>query len=379
MFYELISILKDGVGPILNAILPLAPIWVPLMFIVIWWDLWINYKRRLYIQGQGSTLLEIKIPREMMKSPQAVELFLNNIYHIGVGNLIKVYWEGSVRPWYSLEIVSMGGAVKFFIWMPKNYKNRVETQLYAQMPNVEVHEVPDYALGIHRNPEQYTFGWFGQFALTKDDVYPIKTYIDYGLADDPKEEFKHDPIVAFLEFMGSLKKGEQAWLQILIQGHTKEGLKLGRIFSRPDWQKAAEKEIKEIIKKNAPKMGEGREPLLRDISTGHQDVIKALERTTGKVAFDTMMRGTYFAEKEVFNPTNTGGFIGSIAQFGSPALNGFKPGWTAGYDYPWQDFRGNKKARNERVALEAYKRRSFFNPPFKNFRGRPFVLSTEEL
>ena len=135
---------------------------------------------------------------------------------------------------YSIELVSLGGQVHFYIWCHKNFKSRVETQLYAQFPNIEVHEVSDYALGVHHDLTKYSFGWIGQFALTKADAYPIKTYIDYGLDKDAKEEYKHDPIVAVLEYIGSLKAGEQAWIQILIQPHAKEGLLHGRIIPKPN-------------------------------------------------------------------------------------------------------------------------------------------------
>ncbi|MHB0977980.1 MAG: hypothetical protein ACYC1K_01050 [Minisyncoccota bacterium] len=357
----------------------LAPIWFTLALILTWLDLWLTYKRREWIKAQGSVLLEIKIPREMFKSPLAMEMFLNSLYGAGVGNLMDVYLKGRVRTWFSLEIISIDGQVRFLIWGHKNMKSRIEAQLYAQFPNVSVQEVADYTLGIHRNPEKITFGWFGQFALTKADAYPIKTYIDYGLDKDAKEEYKHDPIVPMLEFLGSLKKGEQAWIQILIQSHSKEGLKYGRVFTKPDWKSDIEKEIKAIVKKATIKTEDQKNPTSLNLSKGQAEVIAAMERTASKYAFDTMIRATYFAENDVYNPANIGGLLGSFAQFNSQTLNGFKPNFTAGVDYVWQDFRGANKKNNEEKLLEAYKRRAFFNTPFKHFHGKPFILTTEEL
>lgn len=316
----------------------------------------------------------------MLKSPQAMEIFLANLYNVQVGSLIAVYWKGSVRFSFSLEIVSIDGQVHFFIYCDKNYRLRIETQLYAQFPGIEVHEVPDYALNIHRDPSKRTIGWIGQLEYTKSSAYPIKTYIDYGLDKDPKEEFKNDPLVPLLEFLGSLKKGEQAWVQILIRGHTKESLKYGRIFTRPDWKDEIEKEIKDVLKKARFKTEDERAPSGMHLSEGQKDVVSAIERTTSKPAFDTMIRVTYIADNEVYNPTsNIGGLIGSIVQFGANDRNSFKPGWKADYDYPWQDPFGKKRAENEEELLEAYKRRSFFYPPFKNFHGKSFIMTTEEL
>jgi len=384
MFSEITSLIdstfrSELAQQTLHYIWILIPVWVPLFLILVWFDLWLTYKRHEWIKAQDSVLLEIKIPREMFKSPLAMEIFLNSLYSPSVGNLLDVYFRGRVRAWFSLEIVSIGGKVKFLIWAHKNFKGRIEAQLYAQFPNIEVHEVPDYALGVQWDSEKTTFGWFGQFALTKADAYPIKTYIDYGLDEDAKEEYKHDPIVPMLEYMGSLKEGEQAWIQILIQSHTKEGLKYGRIFTKPDWKKGIEKEIQEIVKKATMKTEDQKSPTIINLSKGQQEIVAAMERTSAKYAFDTMIRATYFGEKDVHNPANIGGLLGTFLQFNSQTLNGFKPGFSAKPDYPWQDFRGAKRKNNEERLLEAYKRRSFFNTPFKNFNGKPFVLSTEEL
>lgn len=358
----------------------LAPIWIPVLLCVVMFEIWIHLKRREWIRDQGSVLLEIKLPREQTKSPLAMEQFLNHLHQTGVGSLIDVYLKGRVRPWFSLELVSIGGSVHFFIWMHSGFRQRVETQLYAQFPNIEIHEATDYSLGVKHDLEKLSFGWMGQFTLTKPDPYPIKTYVDYGLDKDPKEEYKIDPLVSVLEYLGSLKKGEQAWIQVLVRAHAKEGLKLGRIVTKPDWKKDVEKEIKEILKKGVLKDKEDKTvDSTKHLSQGQKDVISAIERTTGKVAFDSMIRTAYIAEKEVFSGGNIGGLIGSITQFNTNSLNGFRPDFKASYDYPWQDPRGKKRASNEQKLLEAYKRRSFFEPPFKNFHGKPFILTTEEL
>ncbi len=364
---------------ILKSAWNLAPLWVPILFVLVWFDLWFNFRRREYIREQGSTLLEIKIPKDMTKSPLAMELFINNLYNKAVGSLLSVYMKGQTRPWYSLELVSIDGVVHFYIWCQSSYKGRLEYQLYAQFPNIEIHEVEDYALKVHHDLKKYKFGWFGQFVLTKKDPYPIKTYVDYGLDKDPKEEYKIDPMVSVLEYLGSLKKGEQAWIQILIQPHTEEGLKYGRIFKKPDWKGAAEKEIKEILKKGTFKAEDDKKVSSLALTENQKKVVDAIERSVGKNAFDTMIRATYFAEIEAYEATNIGGIIGSMYQYNSNNLNGFKAGFVAAYDYPWQDFRGNKRRENERKLLEAYKRRSIFNPPFKNFHSKPYVMTPEEL
>ncbi len=367
-FWEFIDIAKVS-----------APVWIPVLLGAVFFEVWISLKQREWVASQGSVLLEIKLPREQMKSPVAMEMFLNHLNQGGVGTLLDVYLKGRVRTWFSLELVSIGGAVKFYIWMHKSHRTRVEAQLYAQFPNIEIHEVEDYAMKVDHNPEKWKFGKLLQFTLTKPDAYPIKTYVDYGLDKDPKEEYKNDPIVSVIEYLGSLKAGEQAWIQILVRSHAKEGLKLGRIFVKPDWKKAVESEVKKILKEARFKVDEEKAPSGQHMSEGQKDVVRAIERTTGKIAFDTMIRAFYFAEKDSFNGASIGGLIGTMTQYNSASLNGFRPDFSADYDYPWQDPFGKKRLSNERKLLEAYKRRSFFAPPFRNFKGKPFILTTEEL
>src|SRR5690348_8720638 len=82
----------------------IAPVAVPLFCLSLFISLWLRYKQRQWILAQGSTLLEIKLPAEIFKSPAAIEVFLNGIYEPIAGSLTDIYVKGKVRPWFSLEI-----------------------------------------------------------------------------------------------------------------------------------------------------------------------------------------------------------------------------------------------------------------------------------
>ncbi len=364
----------------LHFIWSLWPVWIPLLLVRGVFHTWMEYRQREWIKAQGGVLLEIHLPNEILKSPVSMEVFLQALHQAGVGTVTDVFFKGRVRQWFSLELVSDGGKVHFYIWMHAGAKKSVETQLYALFPNLEVKEVMDYALPIHHDLTKYKFGRLGNIILTKEvHAYPIKTYVDYGLDRDPKEEYKHDPMAPMIEYLGSLKPGEHAWIQILLRAHTKENYKYGRLIPRPDWKEAAEKEIKAILAKGKFKGPEAKDGDPKFLSEDQKEAIKAIERSLSKSAFDTMIRAFYFAETEKFNPVNIGGILGAFKSFSSPTLNGFKPGTGAGFDYPWQDFMETRKKANEQAFLEAYKRRSFFAPPFENLGDNPFILTTEEV
>ncbi|HEY4528299.1 MAG TPA: hypothetical protein VJJ48_00525 [Candidatus Paceibacterota bacterium] len=358
------------------------PVWLPILLVYLSIVTWLSYKRREWINAQEKVLLEIKIPPDIVKSPLSMEIFLQALHQPFAGNLTEVYFKGRVRIWFSLELVSEGGRVHFYIWTFASARKQVETQLYSVFPDVEIHEVPDYALAIHHDPTKYKFGKFSHIVLTKADAYPIKTYIDYGLDKDPDEEYKNDPIAPVIEFLGSLKPGEHAWIQILLQGHTKEGLNYGRIITKPDWKVAANAEIKKILKEAKFQGEPGKDapaPKPIALSEGQKDTIKAIERSIDKNAFDSMIRVAYFAEEAVYNAANIGGILGAFKQFGSGNLNGFKPSSFI-FEYPWQDFAGIRKTKSEKQMLEAYKRRGIFNEPFDNFHDdKPYILTTEEV
>ncbi len=171
---------SEGVRTVAYYVYILWPLWLPLIFGILFVDLWMRYIRAAYIAKQSSVLLEIKLPVEMLKSPLAMELFLVAFFHVSTPNFLETYYEGKIRPWFSLELVSLGGEVKFYIWAWKSYKNWIETQIYAQFPNIEVYEVEDYTLPARVDLEKTpVFGL--HYGLAKPDAYPIRSYIDYGL------------------------------------------------------------------------------------------------------------------------------------------------------------------------------------------------------
>ena len=358
----------------LTLLLSVYPIWLPILLIVVFWNMWLDYIRTEYISEQQFVLLEIKLPKEITKSPAAMEIFYTALYQTGSATFFETYWKGKVRPWFSLEMTSFGGQVHFFIWTWEKFRNLIEAQLYAQYNNIEIFEVPDYTTSMVIDPVNHPL-WITQYKLIAPDPYPIKTYIDYGLDRDPKEEFKIDPITSVIEYLGSLTRGEQVWIQIMIQAHKKEGFSEGRIIKKSDWKEGAMAEIKKI--RDASVQGDSKFP---NPTKGQQEKIAAIERSIQKWPFEVMIRGGYFATKEANQISKRiSGLIGAFRQYSANDFNGFKLGEFTDYDFPWQDFRRIRRNAREREALDAYKKRSFFNPPYKHYRGKPFILNTEEL
>lgn len=363
----------------------LWPVWVPPLLFIATWNWWVKFRRAAFLWSQDMILLEIRVPADIEKSPLAMEAVLSGI-HIkpGEGEWYSLWWKGKVRPWFSLEIVSFGGEIHYYVWTRKGFKRNIEANFYAQYPTVQVVEVEDYAIRQTADMSQANL-WGCNFKLTKDDEYPIKTYIEYGLDKDPKEEYKIDPAANMLEFMSTLGKHEQIWIQIMIQVSKKKWRDDGRqmieyirkfgALSRKDGEKAKadQKKKEDEAKEKGEKI---QEPMMRFLAKDEERAVEAIERNTGKHAFDVGMRGLYVANEGHFDGSKISGFLAMFKQFSAENLNGFMPfgGMTQYSDFPWES--NKDKIETKKELLDAYKRRSYFHPPHEE---KPFVLSTEEL
>ena len=386
LFSKVIDATPDQVLPIvLQIFVGVFPIVLAVILFVIFWPIWVTYIRSEFHFKEKYTVLEIKLPKETHKSPLSMEIFLMSLHQTGgEGNWYDKYWLGKTRPWFSLEMVSIEGNVHFFIWTRSKNASFISSSLYAQYPGIEVHEVNDYTKSVHFDAKTMNI-WGCELELTKPDPYPIKTYVDYGMDKDTKEEFRIDPIAPLIEFLGSIGSNQSIWIQIVTRAHKKEHLKPGHWWKATDkWKDEAQDEINKLMMRD-PKTKAIKVVVTEDkqltpkITKGEEEVITALERSISKQGFDVGIRLMYIAKKESFNPANIGGLTGSFKQFSSEHLNGFKPRgdkYSPSFSYPWQDYKEIRQNSMRKSLLEAYKRRSFFHDPVK---GKVFVLNSEEL
>jgi hypothetical protein len=384
------QIFKTGVWPIVGQyFVYLAPVFAAILLGILFWEVWMKYVRQSFFLELKYTILELRLPRDTFKSPLAMETVLHAIHNTADTSWYNRIWNGEVRPWYSLEIISIEGQVKFLIWTEDRRKSNLKSALYSQYPGIEIHEIEDYSKDIQWDPKVWKV-WASEFQLVnKNNAYPIKTYVDYGLDKDPKEEFKIDPLVHLLEWMGSLRPNEQAWFQFIITAHKAEHRKPGTLWSVKDYdalKEDAKKAVNEILLRDPktkvagevnPETGFAKLPT---ITKGEQEIVASIERKVQKLVFDTCIRTLYIAKREVFDtPFGIGGCISSLKQFNAEHLNGFKPGgklMPGSFDYPWQDYQNTRRNYYSKRVLMAYRRRSAFYPPIK---GKVIYLNTEEL
>jgi hypothetical protein len=343
------------------------------------WKLWIHYIQQDFISGIDFVLLEIIPPRDVLRSPKAMELFFTNaLYHWSLKGGKEEYWQGAVWFWFSLEIASIDGQVHFYIRTPTRVRSLIETQLYAQYPQAQVKAVEDYTLAVDEiSPTSEWNGWGCEFGLKKPEAYPIKTYVDFGLDKDPKEEQKVDPLSPIVELFGSLQKGEQMWLQIVVTPSKKEYHTHGTWFGKHDWVQEAHNQLfKELApfssKKDVDTYEEGigfkRGRIEVRVPPHLEDVIKKMRAKPSKIGFDTGIRVMYVAKKEVFDMSNRRNIRLIFRQFASPDSNELERiNSTQGDAYGGIFTISSETVMrlSSRMLLE-YQERAFFHPPLRH-------------
>lgn len=373
-----------------NWIVGTSPIWLPVALLTGAWRVWIWYAQSLYISGRNPILLEMKIPQEISKSPRAMEIAFS-LFSISSGETTFIHrgWKGQVRPFFSFEIASFGGDIHFYVWCWKNYKSEVESAIYGQYPEVELHEVEDYASKFEFDPKIHA-GFATEWRLEtyqpgisagslEINAYQPRSYIDFELDKDPKEEHRIDPLATVLEFIGNIEPHEQIWVQLVIRKCGKKNI-LFTYDEDHDWIHAVESEVEKIRTKAAVISGGTVKGVLKEL---HEDEnpsrppqpratwkqteqMRSMERHLGKYPFEFGGRGIYISGNgHLHGPTYTGMRwlwkpMGSAQYFTQ-----LRPRrWSCDFDYPWQDIADWRFNNQIRRALDAFRRRMFFHTPW---------------
>lgn len=381
-----------------------APIWAPIVLLIGAFRIWVWYSQSLFLAGRKPVLLEMKVPRDITKSPRAMEVALTNLWlSSGETTFYDRGWKGQVRPFYALEIASFGGDVHFYVWCWAAHRAFMEQAIYGQYPEVELFEVEDYASKFKLDPKKhwcFAADWrkephsrgdkYGKGEFSGVDAYPLKTYVDYELDKDPKEEFKVDPMGTILELLGSLQPQEQMWISLVFRRSGKYGILITN--DRDDeWRKKVKDEVDKLRVQAAvvrPEIQEDvlghagehtmqRVPQIRP-SWMQGQLMQSMERNVSKLPFEVIAHGVYITSGEIRSP-----FFTSLRwiwkPYGNPSYSSYlRPRrWHSVFDYPWQDFHGYR--RNHvipRRFFDCYRRRGGFHTPWVLPSN---ILTVEEL
>lgn len=367
----------------------LSPFWLTYTIVHFSVYRWIAANRVEWMAKQEYVLLEIRVPRDVRKTPLAMETVFTSM-HLSPGESTwwKKYVEGRVRPWWTIEIVSLGGRVHFYLWTRKGLRRGVESYFYAQYPGIEIVEATDYSLLTDPSHAPYEM-WGTDYKFTKSDALPFKTYVEFMKPDSPmaKPEEQIDPIAQVIETLGAIGPNEQFWVQMAFRVHKGEKFKGQKTSSGADYtiKDEASKQLEDLRKQTVRKTtvidanGKPREQeSFPNPSRGVQGAMELIERKMSKPLFDVGIRSIYTAPKDAFQGATVTNLIGLFKAFSSETMNGFGiTHWFANYDdQPWQDRKGIHRAHTAHNLTDAYRRRAFFHEPYR----LPYmIMNTEEL
>ncbi len=319
---------------------------LPLIAFFIFWDFWLLYLHIRFVKAISWKLLEIQIPKNVLKTPKAMEQIFaaaHAPYSYGILPFDK-YWKGKEELWMSFELVAHAGESHFYLRLPKDFQHMMESAIYAQYPEAEVSEVEDYLKDfpeILPNAEIDLSGF--EEMLRHENYLPIRTYLSF---EDPTEERRLDTIAPIMELMSKLKDDEQLWYQLVVrptgedfkrEGEKKVnqilgieskdkkkgilaeffglGVTLGEVvrapFEHPDM------EVKK--KDEAPRM-------MRFIVTpGEKDMTEAIQEKISKIAFEATPRFMFLTKQGNPDPGVMSALHGFVRQFNTQNLNSLKP------------------------------------------------------
>lgn len=389
-------------------------------------EAWLFYRRSIYKDNIKWDLLEMRIPREVNKSPRAMEQFFVGLHGLGnfAGDFLEKYIDGEVTLWWSMEIVSYGGEVHFYIRTPKNRRKMIEALLYAQYPTVELVDVKDYMDDFPKDTKEIykkDYNIFGsEVILRKEDAYPIRTYEDFGLdkmsSSREEGEIKSgiDPISALLEALGGIQKEENVYVQILVRPANNKW--------RDEAKKVAAKLLGIEEKKEVKKQGAGaglaefgynlikapvehptwaeekkevKEEKKKEITSSDKKIAEAIEKSMSKPGFESLIRFLYYAPKSIFSVNFARrGLLGAFNQYATPDLNSFRSNSKVETRTRWVYFphlfvKQRVEARKQRI-LHNYRNRKLpeestwgkvtVSHPFNvQLYSKTYILNTTEL
>lgn len=391
-------------------------LWLPPALFVFGKNLWKGYLKVRYYKSLEWVLLEIRIPRDIEKTPEAMEQVFAGLQALYWGfDPLETWWQGLQHDYLVFEMVSMGGETRFYVRLPVFFRNLVEAQIYAQYPETEIVEAEDYMRALPDAVPNAEWNMFGlEFSFEKPDPYPIRTYRDFlTLTAGDKEFEKVDPFASMAELLGRLRPGEHMGYHLLLRPAQTGGT--------DKWRKEGEALVDKLIgKRERPKKGpiaralEPLEPvtsgwgealaplltggeatsaapkkeqslpetLMLHLSPGVKDIVAAIERNIMKPGFEVIVRFCYVARRDVYSLSHVASFVGGLKTYNTQTGNGFKLNsatMATKANWWWPEFMKSWKSTHKKTLYyQYYRARKPFTDTY-SLKSKFIVLNTEEL
>lgn len=364
---------------------------LPVVAIIIFWEFYMLHVNVLWLKKIKWKTLEIKIPKNILKTPKAMEQVFAAAHALhGSRTFLETYRGGELEYFMTFEIISHAGESHFYVRLPDRYQNVIESAIYSQYPEAEIIEVENYKERLPEILPNKNFDIFGgEWTLGNKSCYPIRTY---PMFEEAVEEQRIDPIALLMETMSKLKGDEQMWFQVLIRpvlnttikkegeeivnkllGVEKEKKKgffaefLGLGFTAKELLLAPLEHPSQEVKREEKPMNF--KMLMMNPAT--KDVIAGIQEKISKITFQASVRFLFIDRQGSLKKDMFFAATGFLKQFGTQHLNFFRPNMST-FTKVYGLFKKTRVAWRKRMLYERY-RDIMFSP------GTPPVLNVEEL
>ncbi|MBI3255896.1 MAG: hypothetical protein HYZ63_02900 [Candidatus Andersenbacteria bacterium] len=367
-------------GPTLVFLAPylLAGGWLVLFMFTLWivWETYRLLKAIDYVSAQEWSFIQITLPADAVQTPKAMEV----AYNVWDGlhknpDLIEKYFDGYLEAWYSCELQCTMGTVRYIMVVPTNHRRFFEGVIYGQYANAEIKEVEDYTLKYSWRDNGKKFNMYGtEIVLTKPDIYPIKTYVEYEDKFAEDDRFI-DPHQSLVEAYTNVGPGEEYWVQICIrpiagsdiEKWSKEGAEeVAKISGQAKktkethtqkfraWLFAWPGEVLNALLTGKPIEAEESKddkPALRFFNPIDSAKMESILQKTTKQGFRVKIRIIYIAPLGQLHKPNISRAIGAFKQFNTYHSNSFKPDELTKTNGPNYFMKASRRAFRERNIL----------------------------
>ena len=241
--------------------------------------LWFRNRNREEYSLSFVTLM-IALPRDNEIKIDAAEQMFASIYSIKNDE-----WYSFLKSEHaiSFEIVAKREEIKFYVSVPSELMELVEKQIHGAYPGAEIKKVDEPAIFDESGKVAYR-------SLVKKNAsyYPIQSF----------RELPTDPLSSITSFMAKMSEGEAAMLQLMISP------------SSESWQSSGQGFISKSKKDES-------NPEHATYSVDPKS-LEAIERSTGKVGFDTSVRLVVNAPTKKQAESLINQFTGTFSQVAGP-------------------------------------------------------------
>lgn len=226
-----------------------------------------------------SVLLQVAVPRDNeIKIDAAEQLFasLHSIYRSG--------WFSFLKPQdhFSFEIVGKREDIRFYVWVPKKYKDLIEKQIHGSYPGADIHEVDEYNIFTEKGKVA-----FAALKLKNVSFFPIRVYRDLPV----------DPLSSITSVLAKMGEAEGMAIQVLIQPTAGKWRSHGRGYISKTKKDEANPE-KASFKVD-------------------QKTLEAIEQKTGKPGFNAVIRVVVSSTSQESAKAHLDNLLTSLGQFAS--------------------------------------------------------------